>query len=36
MNIAISKGKWCTSEWKKEINDLANNYNMDISLRGEC
>jgi hypothetical protein len=33
---AISKGKWCTSEWKIEINDLAKKYDIDISLRGEC
>ncbi len=33
---AISKGKWCTSEWKEEINALALKYDLDISLRGEC
>lgn len=33
---AISKGKWCTSEWKNEINYLAQKYDIDISIRGEC
>lgn len=33
---AISKGKWCTSEWKREISNLAHQYDIDISRRGEC
>ncbi|WP_421856354.1 hypothetical protein [Marinomonas sp.] len=33
---AISKGKWCTNEWNEEINHLAKEYSIDLSLRGEC
>lgn len=33
---AISKGKWCTDEWDKEINHLAKKYDINLSLRGEC
>lgn len=33
---AISKGKWCTSEWPEEIGALADVYNIELSKRGEC
>ncbi|WP_323596044.1 hypothetical protein [Aliarcobacter butzleri] len=36
ISTAISKGKWCTSEWKNEIEELSKKYNIDLSLRGEC
>ena len=36
ISTAISKGKWCTSEWNKEIKTLARKYNIDLSKRGEC
>lgn len=32
---AISKGKWCTDEWKEEIDCLAGKYSIDLSIRGE-
>ena len=32
---AISKGKWCTTEWGDEILYLSNKYNIDLSARGE-
>lgn len=35
ITTAIAKGKWCTSEWRDEINYLANKYNIDLSVRGE-
>jgi hypothetical protein len=31
---AISKGKWCVSEWPDEIHQLAKQYSIDISVRG--
>ena len=34
-STAIAKGKWCTTEWKDEINYLAEKYNIDLSVRGE-
>lgn len=33
---AISKGRWCLSEWKDEINYLSKKYNINISIRGKC
>jgi hypothetical protein len=33
---AISKGKWCTSEWKSEIHHLSEKYNINLTQRGEC
>jgi hypothetical protein len=33
---AISKGKWCTSEWGEELGYLAEKYQIDLSIRGEC
>jgi hypothetical protein len=33
---AISKGKWCTSEWGPEITDLAELYKINIEHRGHC
>jgi len=33
---AISKGKWCTSEWGDSIYKLAEKYSIDIKVRGEC
>lgn len=35
ITTAIAKGKWCTTEWKDEINYLAEKYNIDLSIRGE-
>jgi len=32
---AIAKGKWCKSEWRKEIDQLAGDYVLDTKLRGE-
>jgi hypothetical protein len=32
---AITKGKWCTSEWKDEIDFLSKKYDIDLTLRGE-
>ncbi len=31
---AISKGKWCTSEWPDEIRELAERYDIDTACRG--
>jgi hypothetical protein len=31
---AISKGKWCTDEWPKEIRTLADKYKLNLSERG--
>lgn len=31
---AISKGKWCVSEWPDEIRSLAEIYSIDIQKRG--
>lgn len=31
---AISKGKWCTSEWPDEIQYLAEQYDIDVARRG--
>ena len=33
---AISKGRWCTSEWGPEITELADLYEIDIEQRGRC
>ncbi len=31
---AITKGRWCVSEWGGEIMSLAEKYKLDLSLRG--
>ena len=36
ISTAISKGKWCTSEWNNEIKILVEKYDIDLSIRGEC
>lgn len=32
---AIVKGQWNTAEYPKEINDLAEEFNIDLSIRGQ-